>query len=423
MEQEEAQLIEIEEAAINAARLEATQPQVMEESKSDKKQMNCKLFGIVVQRDLPPAMVEEDKKEERKKHFLSKEIIFEMFKQIYNGYKIEEYVIAHEHGEKNDDCHFQCCVQLDKPLRSRITEFKKTVNGVDLYILYQMGKKGLKALALYCKEDGDYICSPNVEKMVKTKRPIMERLLECKNHKEQLTIMVKEMPQDVVKGDLSRMFKNIETAKQVMVDTGVHMTFPEYLMDREPMLFEWYMKEMAGYPVDYKGRRKALVLFSKERAMGKTTFAKMLVKNNDDGYIICRNNFNALDFNKPNAQLLILDDLMFINKQVEMWKALVSSEKTAIRDAYCNVDFAHGMATIITTNNYAMFTYMMGLDIFKYECYFHWVKEYLGPEGTNPRGGKRRMKTNFTMEELERQYGPPKKLIQLESGEEDNNNN
>lgn len=70
-----------------------------------------------------------------------------------------------------------------------------------------------------------------------------------------------------------------------------------------------------------------------------------------------------------------------------MWKALVSSEKTAIRDAYCNVDFDHNMPTIITTNNYKMFRYMMTSEYFCYDCVFYCVKDYLGPQDTNPRAG------------------------------------
>lgn len=95
-------------------------------------------------------------------------------------------------------------------------------------------------------------------------------------------------------------------------------------------------------------------------------------------------------------------------------------KKTAIRDAYCNVDFAHGMPTIITTNNYALFTYMLASDIFKYECYFTWVREYLGPEGTNPRAGHRKVKANFDLSELEGKYGPPKKMIKMDSSDSDN---
>ena len=120
--------------------------------KTSNNQMNTKLFGIVIKRDLPPTMAEEEKKEERKKHFLNKEIIYEALKEIYKEYTVTEYVIAHEHGKEDDTCHYQCCVQLDRPLRTRITEYKKTINDVDVYIMYQQGKKGIGALTAYCKK-------------------------------------------------------------------------------------------------------------------------------------------------------------------------------------------------------------------------------------------------------------------------------
>lgn len=72
--------------------------------------------------------------------------------------------------------------------------------------------------------------------------------------------------------------------------------------------------------------------------------------------IICRNTFKKEDFAKPFADILILDDMLFVDsKDREMWKALVTGEATSIREAYCNEDFKHGLPTIITTNNYKFF--------------------------------------------------------------------
>lgn len=377
--------------------------------------IDSKTVGLIVQQDLEE-MEETEKAILRQQCFLTKEDILPWIQKHFEDKDVKDYVIAHEHGTEKNDCHYQCCISLGKNLKVRTNHVKDTINGTKCYILYEKGKNW-KALVNYCKEDGDYICSSKVTET--TKKTLMERLTECKNQKEQLEILSKEMPKDIIKMDLNRMFQNIETAKNIMDEEPVKITFPDHLIEREPYLFEWYMKEMVGYPMDYKGRRKALVLFSKERCMGKTMFAKMLVNNNEKNYIICRNNFNAIDFAKPNAQLLILDDMSFINKQQEMWKALVSSEKTAIRDAYCNVDFAHGLPTIITTNNYSLFTYMLASDYFKYDCMFKWVKNYLGPEGTNPRSGKRRIDMDFDLEELTNKYGEPTKKIHIEEEDQD----
>lgn len=374
--------------------------------------LDSKTFGIVIQRDLT-GVPEEDQPEKRKECFITKIDALQWIQTYFQDKVVKDYVVAHEHGTEKGDCHYQCCIQLEKPNKTRKDHVMDVIQDVPVYVLYETGKNW-KALCNYCKEDGDYICSEKV--LEATKKTLMERLIEAPHQKAQLAILSKELPKDIIKMDLNRMFQNIEVAKNIMDEEPAKITFPDYLMEREPYLLEWYMKEMVGYSLDYKGRRKALVLFSKERCMGKTMFAKMLVNNNEKSYIICRNNFNAMDFAKPNAHLLILDDMSFINKQQEMWKALVSSEKTAIRDAYCNVDFAHGLPTIITTNNYALFTYMLASDYFKYDCMFKWVKNYLGPEGTNPRSGKRRIDMDFDLEELTSKYGEPTKKIHIEIG-------
>ena len=378
--------------------------------------MNTKLFGIVIKQDLEN-LSQEEKTEKRKEHFLSKEIIYKLLEEIM-PHQINHYVIAHEHGEEDDTCHYQCCVQLQEPIRTRITEYKKNINGINIYILYQKGKKNLDALVKYCKKDGDYICSPEIEKK---SQHFIQKLKEAKNRKEELSIILDTIPKDAITRDLPKMLDNIAFIKDIEDEEPIKITFPEYLIEREPFLFEWYMTQMVGYPQDYKGRRKALVLFSKERCMGKTTFAKSLVNFNEKNYIICRNSFTSIDFNKYNAKLLILDDVTYITKQQEMWKALVTSEKTSIRDAYTNIDFTHGLPTIITTNNYSMFTFMLSSDYFKYDCKFCWVQNYLGPEGTNPRSCKRKIDTNFELEELTNKYGEPKKKIHFTDEEEEIN--
>lgn len=52
-----------------------------------------------------------------------------------------------------------------------------------------------------------------------------------------------------------------------------------------------------------------MILYSEERCLGKTTFAKCLVGGEleEDNFIYCRNTLSADNFkNKPNAKLLML---------------------------------------------------------------------------------------------------------------------
>lgn len=90
-----------------------------------------------------------------------------------------------------------------------------------------------------------------------------------------------------------------------------------------------------------KQRFKALVLYSEERGVGKTSLAKSFVYNNQNWIIHCRNKFNADQFklvNEEEAKLLLIDDFNFDPKiHHECFKALVTSEPTGIRDAYLNL--------------------------------------------------------------------------------------
>ena len=82
-----------------------------------------------------------------------------------------------------------------------------------------------------------------------------------------------------------------------------------------------------------------MIIWSEKRRFGKTTFAKNLVGDIKDYYILCGGeSFTNDDFEtKPQARLLIIDDMEIKLKQhLEMWKKLLSSQPTAIRDAYCN---------------------------------------------------------------------------------------
>jgi hypothetical protein len=133
-------------------------------------------------------------------------------------------------------------------------------------------------------------------------------------------------------------------------------------------------------------RKKGLILFSKERRLGKSRFATALVEDNPHWYIHCKGNFNKEAFiKKPEAKLLIIDDFVYQeSKHREIFKALISSEPTTIREAYMNYQFDHGLPTIICTND-RKFVDMASKSIyFKNDAYFTRIKEYMGPPNSNP---------------------------------------
>jgi hypothetical protein len=136
-------------------------------------------------------------------------------------------------------------------------------------------------------------------------------------------------------------------------------------------------------------RKKGLILFSKERRLGKSRFATGLVEDNPNWYIHCKGNFNKEAFiKKPEAKLLIIDDFVYQeSKHREIFKALISSEPTTIREAYMNYQFDHGLPTIICTND-EKFVKMASKSIyFKNDAYFTRIKEYMGPPNSNPYPG------------------------------------
>lgn len=135
-------------------------------------------------------------------------------------------------------------------------------------------------------------------------------------------------------------------------------------------------------------RFKALVLYSEERGVGKTSLAKSFVYNNQNWIIHCRNKFNADQFRlSEEAKLLLVDDFNFDPKiHHECFKALVTSEPTGIRDAYLNLQFKHGLPTIICTNDTKFYEYLLKSPDFQHDCMFCDVSgQYLGPPHTRPK--------------------------------------
>jgi len=388
------------------------------ENSNEQKRFDAKSIGIVIHKDLPNDLSEEDKEIQRQEPFLTKEDILQELTEIFHPKILASYVVAAERGTDKEGYHYQCCIKLDSNLRTRVSEYKRTIKGVNVYILYQKAKKDFRALVNYCRKDGDFLQSPD---LVNIKGDMFESLRTANGDQETLAVLKNYMGKDCIKGDMKRMFSNVSLINQIETQKELHYTFPDHLVETEPTLLKWYTNNVIG-KVGIKCRRRALVLFSEERAMGKTTFAKSIVTEEQEHYIICRNTFTSEDFKKPNAALLILDDMTYVGKQKEMWKALVSSEATSIRDAYCNLDFDHNMPTIVTTNDPKMFQFMFTSEYFKFDCVFYWVEKYLGPPGTNPREGTKRIEKNFDITKFESKFGRPESKNKKQCIEVDRNN-
>ena len=65
---------------------------------------------------------------------------------------------------------------------------------------------------------------------------------------------------------------------------------------------------------------------------------------------------------------------------------------------------------------------MFTSEYFKFDCVFYWVEKYLGPPGTNPREGTKRVEKNFDLTKFEAKFGRPEKKNKKQCIEVDRNN-
>jgi hypothetical protein len=143
----------------------------------------------------------------------------------------------------------------------------------------------------------------------------------------------------------------------------------------------WFHKYCLTENMD---RRKALLIYSEKRALGKTRFACELV-NHLEYVVIFRNSFAKAFMEGKTPKLLVLDDMKpYTHENKETWKALVAGEETAIRDAYANFAWKLKIPCIITTNNYFLVKALRISPEFNTQIIFQEITEYLGPPGTEP---------------------------------------
>jgi hypothetical protein len=203
-----------------------------------------------------------------------------------------------------------------------------------------------------------------------------------------------------VLGDLRFFYKKViaQSAKFIY-------NWPDHLNKQKyGLLHSWFTNYLITPPINpLTGgvqRKKALLLYSPERNLGKTTLAKSFVDGDrhPENCIIVKNGMSEGQFrNRSDAKILILDDISFLDQKTmdkETFKAVITSEPVNLRAAYFNHQFPHGLPVVITTNSYTFCQFLMNDPMFQYEIVFFEVKEYLGPAGTQDLGS-RKLQGNF----------------------------
>jgi len=369
-------------------------------------QLRAKTFGIVVQQYTREDQdIEKDTLEELP--YTLEEALEIIQAQVYKhfGAEVRQWVVARERGEKGRQ-HFQCFIGVHKEVTmkaQRTIIVDEAQMKCPLLMLFQKARNAA-ALVNYCRKDGDFI----IHLEGTNKNDFMVKHFSDLPSTEALKKIIEEKPELVVTGDLTRIQRNLDVQRSIQTALPESMvkTFPKWMEGKAQfkVLQQWFTEQFLP---EGDHRREALVLFSRERALGKTTFAKSLVQEDPRRYIICRNTFNAVDFQKPFAQVLILDDMQFLDKHKEMWKALLSSEATSIREAYMNMHWKGGVPVVVTTNNVGLFRHLMTSEYYRHDCWFYCCEEYMGPEGTDPKNARRQWKGNITLEEFTEKYPYP----------------
>jgi hypothetical protein len=306
-----------------------------------------------------------------------------------------QVTVGHEHGTSNGKCHYQMCVEFFSPCRCRIKPFEFVHDGFTFLCMAQKARNN-RALKNYCLKDGDYYylfpekvtklyrhASKNgTEGKVDPYKTIANNVDTFHTKKDAIDFIIQHDPKTVMTN-----YKNVEYALENILTEPLpefKWTYPSHLLGKFPLIEEWFNLYCTN---DNLQRKKALVLFSETRALGKTRFAQSLVPH-PSYYIIFRNSFtNEAIKGKDNAKLLILDDMTHYTKEnKEVWKALLAGEETSIRDAYVNFLFSYHLPCIVTTNNKQMFVNMLAEPEFQTQAYFIQIDTYIGPPETRPQG-------------------------------------
>ena len=345
-----------------------------------------------------------------------------LLKELYDkgvGLKGEllDYVIGHEHGDENGNCHFQIYLKFSEKVRKQIKPGSFVKNEVKLLYMSQTSKTPEK-LRNYCKKDKDYIedfPGKTLKNILKEKGILNEAmdLDDPYNYILNKKDLDSEKIIDVFKSctitdhkktflcNMKSIIENYNTfIKKDNEELEFAWHFPEHMIyyirentDENDIigivynkLFNWYnencLKE--GF-----FRRKALFLFSLKGGLGKSCFARSLVSedNTFDSpfYIYCRGTLDAQEFikKKETARLVILDDVNYVMKDIEIWKALTVSEPTNLRTPYYNMQWDKSLPCILMSNNVKTLKYWMETEDLKTRCVFIGINFFIGPPGTD----------------------------------------
>lgn len=348
----------------------------------------------------------QSEEETQMAHKLYLALLQSVFIVFYPGIPIKDVLIGHEHGTDNNKCHLQCVIKIDGRTRKVLSPhqicLKYNIDGVDhqrVFLFMAAKAKDLTGhnLESYCKKDGDWFTAntsdiPFVYKY-NSKGDItgisvyatLEAMRKAGNFTsdEASDLVATYAPQDWYKWR-SQILPNILNDFGASVEPFQWVP-NDRVFEMYPLIKKWFYDYCAGE--DVPKRKKALLLYSEKRAMGKSYFARGLV--NNPAYVQeFHNNFVVPTCKEPH--IIIIDDFRAPDEiqgysNWETFKKAISSELTQIRDCKINVTLPSaydGVPCIICTNKIRFVKSMLNSNEFNSQIIFVKVDQYLGPPGT-----------------------------------------
>ena len=384
--------------------------------------INAKSFGVVIYMD--NTMYTDDPETNKDIHFpeTKETILINLLKSFYdigisNKQEVVNIIIGHEHGESMK-CHMQIYIEFDSRIRKDIKPGNFKINNINYLYMAQRCKTPAQ-LRNYCKKDKDFheIMPNKTIKQILRENNILDELMDVDDPYD---LMLNKS--DLSDKQIKNIFKNCpitEYKKDFMNNSKklleTYNNFIKIDKEEEPP-FEWkfpkhilhhvennfgakdqitltYVKIYTWFKTycEPEGffRRKALFLFSLAGGVGKSYFARSLVPEinicNSPYYVYCRGSLDAAEFirKEKKARLIILDDVNYIDKDIEIWKALTVSEPTNIRSPYHNFAWKKSLPCIMLSNNIKTLRYWMEAEDLKTRCVFVGINFYIGPPGSD----------------------------------------
>lgn len=324
-------------------------------------------------------------------------VLKNIFENLYS-IEIPELIMGHEHGDKENKCHLQIIIVFDKMFRKIMKPgaLKIKYDEKTICLLYMQQKtKNVYALKNYCKKERDATIVKNNDFKKFEKVEEGDPFTYIRNNYDKITI--KEGREKILEYDPELYFRNsnnIENAlKKIIVEEPPvpfkWMPIPEYLknyiLPDGSSFYDTFDKWYTTYCINGENldRKKALCLYSRERAMGKSYFVRHLVSH--ENYILEFNNTLCWKKNINNGvyKLLLLDDMNCINTNNKtMWKSIVASEPTTLRGAWLNEEFKERLPCIITTNDIDMVKIFRDDKLFNTQVMIIEITKYMGLPGT-----------------------------------------